>query len=110
MLTVIFCKTNRYQGFGKNLAFFAIKLTGKENSQTEKSACEFSFSIMLLASPRRFERPTYCLGGSCSILLSYGDIFILMRACAWVDRRCCASLAAACLSGEELNKLGQKHF
>ena len=27
----------------------------------------------LLAFPRRFERPTYRLGGGCSILLSYGN-------------------------------------
>ena len=31
-------------------------------------------SLFLLASPRRFERPTPSLGGKCSIRLSYGDI------------------------------------
>jgi hypothetical protein len=29
--------------------------------------------LILLASPRRFERPTPSLGGKCSIRLSYGD-------------------------------------
>ena len=27
-----------------------------------------------MASPERFELPTLCLGGRCSIQLSYGDI------------------------------------
>ena len=30
-------------------------------------------ALVSLASPSRFERLTYCLGGNCSIQLSYGD-------------------------------------
>lgn len=29
-----------------------------------------------MASPGRFERPTFRLGGECSILLSYGDKYL----------------------------------
>ena len=33
------------------------------------------FPAQFMAFPRRFERPTYRLGGGCSILLSYGNIY-----------------------------------
>lgn len=38
--------------------------------KSKRYACSFC-----LASTRGFEPPTYCLGGSCSILLSYVDVF-----------------------------------
>src|SRR5690606_4588195 len=42
-----------------------------ERLQMNESA---SKSLELLASPRRFERPTNALGKRCSIQLSYGDL------------------------------------
>ena len=41
--------------------------------ENTKKAPEQTFR-RFLAFPRRFERPTYRLGGGCSILLSYGNI------------------------------------
>ena len=39
----------------------------------------YPFLQYFLASTRGFEPPTYCLGGSCSILLSYVDIIVLLN-------------------------------
>ena len=45
--------------------------SGRKCNKKEKP-----FPTSLLAPMRRFERPTYCLGGSCSILLSYMGILV----------------------------------
>ena len=47
-------------------------LSGRKCNKKEKP-----FPTSLLAPMRRFERPTYCLGGSCSILLSYMGILVI---------------------------------
>jgi hypothetical protein len=72
-----FLKGEKAHRNGNNAASPGISLLAKRSlkrSLKQKEPTVISRKpLILLASPRRFERPTPSLGGKCSILLSYGD-------------------------------------
>ena len=59
-------------GFGAN----ARTRTGMLSARDFKSLVSTNFTTLaIVACPERFELPTLCLEGTCSILLSYGQLF-----------------------------------
>ena len=66
-----------------------------------------NFVSAALASPGRFERPTFRLGGGCSIQLSYGDrIAVLSERPYYINENFafCQEISADFLSSQEYNR------